>query len=44
MSEWKWCLDCGHHYAAHMVPDGDELGPCSRCDCERFYQEIANFL
>ena len=44
MSEWKWCLECGHHYEAHEPKDFKAPCVVEGCDCERFVQEVANFL
>jgi hypothetical protein len=39
MSEWKWCGDCGHHYAEHKTTEGDRFDVCRHegCDCTQMY-------
>jgi hypothetical protein len=46
MSEWKWCLRCGHIYSIHAPTPERTYGPCTKdyCECEGFEQEVANFL
>jgi len=46
MSEWKWCLRCGHRFDQHARFTDLTLAFCrvEGCNCEQFEQEVANFL